>query len=133
MKNKRNLSISIHSPSQETYASTNGQKSARNALKLDLKSQNKFDKKLIQHLASKDLINPENVRSALADQRKAHKPFINVGHDQVGSVTFLPSPEGKSLKHLQKSRLAPNLSKKVLDLVLAEAQGFADDIDLTKT
>jgi hypothetical protein len=92
-----------------------------------------FDKKLIQHLANKELLNAENVRTALQDQRKAHKPFFNVGPEQVGSVTFLPSPEGKSLRQLQKSRLAPHPSAKVLDIVLAEAQGFADDIDLTKT
>jgi hypothetical protein len=45
----------------------------------------------------------------------------------------LPSPEGKSLRHLQKTRLAPNPSAKVLETILAEAKGFADDIDLSKT
>jgi len=45
----------------------------------------------------------------------------------------LPSPEGRSLRQLQRSRLAPSPSAKVLEAILAEAKGFGDDIDLSKS
>ena len=66
---------------------------------MDLKNVESFDKKLIKHLLRQELLNADNVKSAIEDPSKAHKPFINV-QPEVGSVTFLPSPAGRSLRHL---------------------------------
>ena len=45
---------------------------------MNLKNVENFDKKIIKHLLRQELLNAQNVRSALSDPRKAHKPFINV-------------------------------------------------------
>jgi len=76
----RNLKISTNESVMDSskLGVSSGKKSVQNALKLDLDNMQTFDKKLIKHLVQQELLNAENVREAVSNQAKAHKPFFNL-------------------------------------------------------